>query len=245
VRLFESESPFFVDNLSENNVIEFAQSNPVQWHNVDKLNRNLLHHAVLLDWKNFAKLVLDHGVNINATDKYHCTPLHLAVFKGNYEMVCLFMKHPLIDSEIPDMDGLTPVDLAEMWDEHRIFKKLTNCLDDGAIKEKLPATHTFILRSLLPAILQSSATSPWQGVEREYFDHLNYLQTNFDCAITPHKENEWFDLSFLSIPLLKQENPSKLISKGVERCQKGELIWVIEKVEGVERCQKGERGEKG
>jgi len=121
VRLFQSESPFYLHNLSENNVVEFAQSNPIQWHNVDKLNRNLLHLAALLDWKKFAKLLIDHGVNINATDKYHCTPLHLAVFKGNYEMVSLFMKHPLIYTEIPDMDGLTPVDLANMWDEQRIL----------------------------------------------------------------------------------------------------------------------------
>jgi len=48
------------------------------------------------------------------------------------------MKHPLVDSKILDMDGLTPLDLAEMWDKQRILKKLTNCYDieNGSHKYK-------------------------------------------------------------------------------------------------------------
>ncbi|CAF4790591.1 unnamed protein product [Rotaria magnacalcarata] len=56
-----------------------------------------LHYACSKNFYEIAQLLLEHGADVNATDKYKQTPLDRCCSKGNTRIVELLLKHPTID----------------------------------------------------------------------------------------------------------------------------------------------------
>ena len=61
--------------------------NTMSWHHV-----TLLHDAAWTGWADRARLLIDHGADLNAVDEeYQSTPLGFAARFGNVEMVELLL----------------------------------------------------------------------------------------------------------------------------------------------------------
>ena len=91
-------------------------------HQVADKKRNLK------EWTEIAELLLKYGADINATteDEFKSTPLHLAVFRENYEMAKLFLNHDNININAEDNKGWTPLHLiADKKGSHEYLKKST------------------------------------------------------------------------------------------------------------------------
>jgi ankyrin repeat protein len=58
-----------------------------------------------------AKILLEHGANVNVINEQDGTPLFLAAFEGNTEMVKLLLAHGA-DRNLKTKDGQTPLDFA-------------------------------------------------------------------------------------------------------------------------------------
>jgi hypothetical protein len=70
-----------------------------------------LHMAVLSGSGDIARLLIDHGVDVNAADNEGREPLHLAVIAGNEDLVRLLMKHGA-NINAADINGSTPLTYA-------------------------------------------------------------------------------------------------------------------------------------
>jgi ankyrin repeat protein len=60
------------------------------------------------------RLLIEHGADVNAKDKSHSTPLHLASSKGSYEIVELLIEHGA-DVSAQDESDRTPLHHVSSW----------------------------------------------------------------------------------------------------------------------------------
>lgn len=77
----------------------------------DKCDRTLLHYAAYRGRFNVARLLIDHGADVNAKDDNGRTPLHYATFMGYFDIVKLLIDHGA-DVNAVDRYGVTPLHFA-------------------------------------------------------------------------------------------------------------------------------------
>jgi len=78
----------------------------------DSVGSTALHHAVMKNRLEIAKLLLDKGnANPNILDKYGRSPLHWAVSNGSEKIVDLLIEY-FADATLRDKSGLRPVQIA-------------------------------------------------------------------------------------------------------------------------------------
>ncbi|MEM7176041.1 MAG: ankyrin repeat domain-containing protein, partial [Chlamydiota bacterium] len=70
-----------------------------------------LHYAAFYNSKEVAKILLQHGADVNAKNEDGETPLHYAAFYNNKEVADLLINAGA-DKNIKDNDNQTPLDLA-------------------------------------------------------------------------------------------------------------------------------------
>lgn len=75
-------------------------------------------------------LLLDHGADVNARDKYNSTPLHDATYNENPDVLDLLIDHSA-DVNARDVNGNTPLYYAD-GDENPAIKALL--LDRGGVE---------------------------------------------------------------------------------------------------------------
>jgi ankyrin repeat protein len=82
---------------------------------------------------------LQHGANINFTNSIGWTPLHIASYKSNVEVMKALLRHADININCTDSIGQTPLHIASSKDNLEIIKLLLNY---GAhINQALPDTR--------------------------------------------------------------------------------------------------------
>ena len=84
-----------------------------------------LHTLVKKDNKDALKLLINHGVDVNAKDDDAGTPLHNAVWEQNKEIVELLINHGA-DVNAKNDDAGTPLHAASMKDNKEIVELLIN-----------------------------------------------------------------------------------------------------------------------
>ena len=121
-----------VDNLRDNeeqkipalsfetdNLLLFNTSIPVQFFQSRKLHQTLLLNAIQGGGLNVIELLVEeYKVDVNHSDDFGMTPLHLASKLGKLE-ICKFLSKYVLYKNTLDNDGRTPYDLAvskNMWD---------------------------------------------------------------------------------------------------------------------------------
>ncbi len=77
----------------------------------DSRGLSLLHHAVWQNQPEIARLLLDRGIEVNATDETGTTPLHQAVSMHMWELIPLLLERNA-DPAIPDNWNDTPLETA-------------------------------------------------------------------------------------------------------------------------------------
>jgi len=81
---------------------------PVDFKN--KFGQTPLYYAVDSDDVEFARFLINHGANVNATDYFGFTPLHEAIVRGSYGVAKLLIKNGAnVNSK--DQYGYTPLHL--------------------------------------------------------------------------------------------------------------------------------------
>jgi ankyrin repeat protein len=122
----------FMDNLRDNewqktpvlsfetdNLLLFNSSIPVEFLQSRKLYPTLLLNAIQGGSLNVIELLVEeYKLDINQSDGFGMTPLHLASKLGKFE-ICKFLSKYVLDKNTPDDDGQTPYDLAvseNKWD---------------------------------------------------------------------------------------------------------------------------------
>ena len=95
--------------------------------NVNVVNENgntLLHAAIILGKNDIVKYLIRMKCDLNIKNEMNsATPLHLAVFKKNYEAVKMLLDAGA-NKEIKDIKGMTPLQMAEYFDIKNIQELL-------------------------------------------------------------------------------------------------------------------------
>jgi len=105
----------------------------------DENQRNILHYAIQLDFKDLTGYAIQCGANINQADKFGFTPLHMAVYHDNLPIIKLLIKHRA-SLKVEDANGNTPYKLSVKLKRHEIItyflrKILLKC--KTSIKDKI------------------------------------------------------------------------------------------------------------
>lgn len=87
--------------------------------NNDQLEPPIMHIAVRTKNRGMIKILLNNGAEANILDRKHSSPLHWAVFDGNYKIVKLLIKSVPADQRVQyvnayDDDDITPLYLARL-----------------------------------------------------------------------------------------------------------------------------------
>ena len=82
-----------------------------------------LQYAILASWQDGLELLLKYGANINGTDEYKNSPLHLAVRKKNIEAVEFLLKNGA-DLNIKNANNHTALDVAKKNEYHQFVDML-------------------------------------------------------------------------------------------------------------------------
>lgn len=92
----------------------------------DHLGAKLLHTAVLYQYLEITKFLLNEGFDPNCLTKYaQQTPLHIAVIKKNINIIRLLLANNA-DPQIIDAYGFTPIDLANNSNNELIINLFKN-----------------------------------------------------------------------------------------------------------------------
>ena len=122
----------FMDNLRDNewqktpllsfetdDLLLFNSSIPVEFLQSRKLYPTLLLNAIQGGSLNVIELLVEeYKLDVNHSDDFGMTPLHLASRLGKFE-ICKFLSKYVLDKNTQDNDGQTPYDLAvseNKWD---------------------------------------------------------------------------------------------------------------------------------
>ena len=101
---------------------------------------DLLHSIVKKEYKPSDKLLLQwdfesliaNGADVNATDKYNQTPLHLASEKGHLEMAQLLIANGA-EVNATDFEGVTPLHWASLTENQEIVQYIQEHLKNNLL----------------------------------------------------------------------------------------------------------------
>ncbi len=95
----------------------------------DGSGRTLLHLAANDSQPELARLLIQHGADVNASDPSEGTPLHLAAESGSLEIVRMLLSHGAASVNVQDGRAMTPLDWAALKRNDDVVKVL---IDHGA-----------------------------------------------------------------------------------------------------------------
>lgn len=93
-----------------------------------------IHQVILKDDFKKVKYLIKNKENLNKTDEYMETPLHLAVRRGYESVVSLLISHGA-DLNRQNQKGLTPLGLAVRWGTKKILSLLMEAGADVTLKD--------------------------------------------------------------------------------------------------------------
>lgn len=97
----------------------------------DSSGMSLMHYAVQSKRVQTISILLDHGCNVNAVDKYRQAPLHHAVKAGNLEAIKVLLRFKCTESlNKTDHRGQTPLSLAESHGKMAIIEYIRSVTSD-------------------------------------------------------------------------------------------------------------------
>lgn len=98
----------------KNEYLKTALKNGLKVNQKDEYNNNLMHHVIayqLQQKNNTINILVDHGIDINAENKYKRTPLHEAAFMGDPAIVQLLCENGA-NKTVQNSRGQTAFDIA-------------------------------------------------------------------------------------------------------------------------------------
>ena len=105
---------------------------PVDFKN--KFGQTPLYYAVDSDDVEFARFLINHGANVNATDYFGFTPLHEAIVRGSYGVAKLLIKNGAnVNSK--DQYGYTPLHLVCIYNRPKMAVLLIKNGADVNVKD--------------------------------------------------------------------------------------------------------------
>jgi len=98
------------DTLNENNLT----IDSLYYYVLDRYytHGNLLHYGIHTPSLNICNFLISMNININSTDNFGCSPLHVAAEKNNIDVVKLLLQQNNIDINITDNIGRSPLYIA-------------------------------------------------------------------------------------------------------------------------------------
>lgn len=154
--------------------------------NSETLNGQTPLHLASLEGKESIVECLLHygeGINVNSGNSKGQTPLHLAVLRKHQRIIRCLVEYGA-DSNLPDHDGETPLNLVSQWGHERTKKHM---LDYAKIREKTqgiqdkrfhPSRHTLSDNRLMMLLKKMIKDGSWMKIERLLKGR------KFDCSVT-------------------------------------------------------------
>jgi hypothetical protein len=130
---------YFPDLCDESEVIRHYENHQLFPQLEDQSQRNILHYAIQLDFKELTAFAIQCGANVNQADQYGFTPLHMAVYHDNLPIIKLLIEHRA-SMKLEDANGNNPYKLAVKLKRYEIInyflmKILVKC--KSSIKDKI------------------------------------------------------------------------------------------------------------
>ena len=187
-----------------------------------------LHVASQSGYVEVARLLVEHGADMAARDKYGSTPLHLAVQEGREDLACWLVENGA-DLTAQDSDGRTPlhvvlregrVDLARFFVEHG--KDLT--AQDNYGSTPLHEAVRMGSIDLARLLVEHGADARAKGKDGSTPLQLavRYGSINLACLLVEHgadattEDNYWTSLLHWAVRKGRMDFASLLVERGVD-----------------------------
>jgi hypothetical protein len=142
-----------VDENDLNRLKKLLSENKRLVHETGEDGETLLHNASLHGSPKVVQLLVQHGANLNAKDKYGGTPIHDAISGGNVEIVRTLASLGA-SMEIKDGYGWTPLWLAAWYDIRHTNHFFTRTCRTG---------NAPVAKILVELGASTKATGKWEG----------------------------------------------------------------------------------
>lgn len=126
-------------------ILTFLITLGVDVNATDTCDRTVLHNAIVENWEDIVKLLLDYKADINAIDERGRSLVHCCVWKNDVKNFKLLHAYDLTVLNIPDKYGILPINYAAFMG----YKELVVCMiEAGAYVNNTELKHQKIVDNL-------------------------------------------------------------------------------------------------